>query len=64
MAAAKTRKRNPPNRATVILRMPHDMKAWIDDRAREEDRTITAKVIRCIAAEMKREKAEREMVSA
>jgi hypothetical protein len=47
--------------ATVIVRMPPDMKAWLDASARGEDRTITAKVIRCLAAEMKR---DREMEKA
>jgi hypothetical protein len=49
------RPNNPVKTFHVHIRMPPDIREWIERRAREEFITITSKVVQCLAAEMKRE---------
>jgi hypothetical protein len=54
--AAKTGKRAPKRDAVMVhLRMPIDIHVWVEQQARAEFSTKSSKVIRCLAAEMKRE---------
>jgi hypothetical protein len=58
MAVVKRPVGRPGKRDVSLMHInvPNDMKAWLETSARREDRTITAKVIRCLAAEMQRER--------
>jgi hypothetical protein len=46
-------------RATLVVNCPVEMKAWLEKRAVAEYDTITSQVLRCIAAEMERQKSQR-----
>jgi hypothetical protein len=55
--AAKTGKRASESEARIVhLRMPSDIHAWLEKSAQAEYGTMTAKVVRCLAAEMQRER--------
>jgi hypothetical protein len=48
---------NRPPLVPTLLNLLHDVRHWIEQRAQEDDRTLTATVVRAVRAEMDREKA-------
>jgi hypothetical protein len=56
VARLKQLGRRPQGVSMMHITVPNDLKAWLNERAREDDRSLTSTVVRCLTAEMKRER--------
>jgi uncharacterized protein (DUF1778 family) len=50
--------RNLSNR--LIINVPDDIRSWIEEAARREDRTMTSVIVRAVKAQMREQDEQRE----